>query len=234
MDFQKLGEQAPAWRKYRDPDSRVLMIKELCFRAGIRPFVAPLLPAFESFTDGTGIRLPSGAISHPELNLRTTDPDQNKLIRAREQAYLEQPYEYVLGRVTRFSYGTLLSSDRSPPPTTLAVMAKWYAAFVVLKSDREKKWWAGDGLHLANIAKALGLQNCQGNPPKPEVIAFMRRIPEALELEAEDFVRLPTAMIPGTGVMAVDAAGIEFEDSVRCAKGSRKGPDSKMRRPQNE
>ena len=41
-------------------------------------------------------------------------------------------------------------------------MANWLASWDVLKSDREKKWWLGDGIDLVNRVKVMGYQG----PPK--------------------------------------------------------------------
>ena len=70
-------------------------------------------------------------------------------------------------------------------------MAAWLATWDVLKSEREKKWWLGDGIDLVNKAKAMGYQGT-ANPKKYDVIIWLRGTSEAAEREVMSEVREPT------------------------------------------
>ena len=86
---------------------------------------------------------------------------------------------------------------------------KWLAAWDILKSPREKKWWLGDGIDLVNKAKAMGYQ---GPSKKYEVIVWLRSTPEDAEIEIAE-VAEPTPNKKDE---------TELKISKRYAKGSRR------------
>lgn len=61
----------------------------------------------------------------------------------------------------------------------------------MLKSEREKNWWLGDGIDLANKAKAMGYQGT-ANPKKYDVILWLRGTREDAETEVAGSVAVPT------------------------------------------
>jgi len=56
------------------------------------------------------------------------------------------------------SYQLLKDSKGKLPSKSISALAKWLAAWDVLKSPREEKWWLGDGIDLVNRAKAMGYE----------------------------------------------------------------------------
>lgn len=61
---------------------RVRIIHWLCRNQGITPYVAPIVPSIAADYSVIGVRVvrPSGAVSHPEAILRTSDPTLQLLI----------------------------------------------------------------------------------------------------------------------------------------------------------
>ncbi|TVY19977.1 hypothetical protein LARI1_G002622 [Lachnellula arida] len=159
---------------------RVRIIRWLCEKEGITPFSAS--------TSDTPVTAPTshhttktGAISHPEAILRTADPELQLLINEAEKTYLQWPSADLLNLSMQRSYQLLKDSSGKLPSKSIKSMAIWNAGWDVLKSPREKKWWLGDGIDLANKAKAMGYQ---GPAKKYDVIVWLRCTPE----DAEDKV----------------------------------------------
>ncbi|KAI9049540.1 hypothetical protein LZ554_006568 [Drepanopeziza brunnea f. sp. 'monogermtubi'] len=73
-------------------------------------------------------------------------------------------------------------------PYLLRTSLKLWTLDHVLKSEREKKWWLGDGLDLVNKAKAIGYE---GSSKKYDVILWLRNTPEEVDGETEH-VAAPT------------------------------------------
>lgn len=78
------------------------------------------------------------------------------------------------------SYQLFKDSNGKLPSKSISAMANWLAAWDVLKSPREKKWWLGDGIDLVNRAKAMGYQ---GPSRKYEVIVWLRTTSEDSEVK---------------------------------------------------
>lgn len=172
-DFGKHGKEG---RK----SGRVRIIRWLCEKEGITPFSAstsdtPVTAPTSHYTTKTG------AISHPEANLRTSDPELQRLINEAEKAYLRWSSADLLNLSMQRSYQLLKDSSGKLPSKSIKATANWNAGWDVLKSAREKKWWLGDGIDIANKAKAMGYQ---GPTKKYDVIVWMRSTPE----DAEDNV----------------------------------------------
>ena len=168
---------------------RVRIIRWLCEKEGITPFIAA--------TSDTPVTAPTsrhttktGAISHPEAILRTSDPELQRLISEAEQTYLQWPSADLLNLSMQRSYQLLKDSDNKLPSKSIKAMATWNAGWDVLKSPREKKWWLGDGIDLVNKAKALGYE---GPSKKHDVIVWLRSIPEGAEDNVLEEVAEPTS-----------------------------------------
>ena len=154
----------------------------------------------------------NGAISHPEAILRTSDPALQRLIDEAEKKYKQWPAADLLALAMQRSYQLLKDSNGKLPSKSISAMANWLAAWDVLKSPREKKWWLGDGIDLVNKAKAMGYQ---GSSKKYDVIVWLRSTPEDADAEVAEIAE-PT---PNKKRMAEEAA---HHVSKRPAKGSKR------------
>jgi len=138
---------------------RVRIIKWLCAKEGIKPYVAPsITPKGEPTTAASPTIRVNGAISHPEAILRTSDPALQRLIDEAEKKYRQWKAADLLDLSMTRSYQLLKDSNGKLPSKSIASMANWLASWDVLKSPREKRWWLGDGIDLVNKAKAMGYQ----------------------------------------------------------------------------
>lgn len=202
-DFGKTGKEG---RK----SGRVMIIKWLCEKEGITRYVAPSIATAEATPIiARPIVGSNGAISHPEAVLRTSDPDLQRLIDEKEEFYKKKPAAELMKLSMERSYQLFKDSKGKLPSKSIATLSKWLAAWDVLKSPREKRWWLGDGIDLANKAKALGYQ---GPSRKYDVIVWLRYTPEDAEFEVAE-VAEPT---PNKKLDAKQAV------SKRHAKGSRR------------
>lgn len=161
---------------------RIKIIKWLCEREGIIPYIAPsITPPVEATPIITRPNFrPNGSISHPEAILRTSDPALQRMIDEAEKKYRCWPAAELLALAMQRSYQLLKDSNGKLPSKSISAMANWLAAWDVLKSPREKKWWLGDGIDLVNRAKAMGYQ---GPSRKYEAIVWLRSTAEDAEVE---------------------------------------------------
>jgi hypothetical protein len=176
-NFGKTGKEG---RKF----GRVKIIKWLCEKEGITPYVAPIITS----VDATPIiARPSvrstGAISHPEAILRTSDADIQRSIDERQEFYKNKPAADLLKIAMQRSYQLLKDSNGKLPSKSIGAMSQWLAAWDVLKSPREKTWWLADGIDLINKAKAMGYL---GASRKYEAILWLRHTPEDAEVEVAE------------------------------------------------
>jgi hypothetical protein len=184
MSFEELYQHAKS-KHFGDgrKTGRIRIIQWLCKKEGITPYVAPsIIPPVE--TAGKDIMMPvirpTGAVAHPEAILQTSDPALQLLIDEKEKNYHTWSAADLLTLCMQRSYQLLKDSKGKLPGKSIAAMAKWCASWDVLKSEREKGWWLGDGIELVNRAKAMGYQ---GPSKKYEVILWLRTTPEEAEVE---------------------------------------------------
>jgi hypothetical protein len=187
MNFEELYQHARSKNfgktgKEGRKSGRIRIIKWLCEKEGITPYVAPsIVPVVEDTPIIARPTLrPTGAISHPEAILRTSDPALQHLIDEAQKQYQRWPATDLLALAMRRSYQLLKDSKGKLPSKSISAMANWLAAWDVLKSPREKNWWLGDGIDLVNKAKAMGYQ---GPSRKYELILWLRSTPEDSEVE---------------------------------------------------
>lgn len=167
---------------------RLRIIKWLCEHEGITPYVAPLTtPASTPAITRPNLRS-TGAISHPEAILRTHDPALQRQIELEKKVYLQQKLPDLLELAMSRSYQLLKDSQGKLPAKSKAALANWLAGWDVLKSEREKRWWVGDGIELVNKAKAMGYK---GSSRKYDVIVWLRATGEEAETEVKE-VKEPT------------------------------------------
>jgi hypothetical protein len=208
-NFGKTGKEG---RK----SGRVCIIKWLCKKEGITPYVAPSITPVEATPIIARPTLrPTGAISHPEAILRTSDPAMQRLIDAAEKDYKTWPAADLLALAMQRSYQLLKDSNGKLPSKSISAMANWLAAWDVLKSPREKRWWLGDGIDLVNKAKAMGYE---GPSRKYEVIVWLRSTPENAEAKVTE-VAQPT---PNKNPLKRKAEAVPQRVSKRPAKGSKR------------
>lgn len=152
---------------------RIVIIKWLCKKAGIEPYVAPAISHSGNIDPiiTEPVILPSGAHAHPEAFLRTSNPDLQRQINVAEAKYQKWPAAQLLPLAMQRSYQLLKDSQGKLPSRSISAMARWLAAWDVLKSPREKQWWLGDGIDLVNKAKAMGYE---GPSKKYDVIVWLR------------------------------------------------------------
>lgn len=193
MSFEELLQHARS-KRHGNPDAprrksgRTKIIKWLCEIEGIKPFsAAPLRnsPDEEStpVVESAPVTTESGAIAHPEAVLRTTDPELLIQIEAAEANYKTWTAVALLDLAMKRSYQLLKDSSGKLPSKSIATLSRWLASWDVLKSEREKKMWLGDGIDLVNKARAIGYK---GGSKKYEVILWMRGVPEDLDLEIQN------------------------------------------------
>ncbi|PVH85456.1 hypothetical protein DL98DRAFT_45964 [Cadophora sp. DSE1049] len=224
MSFEELYQHARGQRYWgttgtpRRKTGRIRTIKWLCENEGIVPFVAPIVassveasPVIARFT----VR-PTGAISHPEANLCTNDPELQKLIDIEAAKYIQWPNTELLTLAMQRSYQLLKDSNSKLPSRSTASLSRWFASWDILKSPREKNCWLGDGIDLVNKAKALGYQ---GRSTKYEVIVWLRTTAEEVHVEVKE-IKEPTPNKKPKKRMAEGVPGKEV--SKRPAKGSKR------------
>jgi hypothetical protein len=197
---------------------RVRIIKWLCAKKGITPYVVPsVTPTLEgaSVTKRSVVRS-TGAISHPEAILRTPEPALQLLIAEAEDKYTKWPANKLLELAMQRSYQLLKDSKGKLPSKSISAMSNWLAAWDILKSPREKTWWLRDGIDLVNRAKAMGYQ---GSSKKYDVILWLRTTPEESEAEVTDQIAQPA---PNKGPKKRKTESEDKEVSKRPAKGSKR------------
>lgn len=226
MSFDELYQHAYSKgfgkRKHQSrKDGRVRIVKWLCAKEGITPYVAPsIAPTTPATATVRRTVRPTGAISHPEAILRTSDPDLQRQIDAAEARYRTWTHADLTALAMQRSYQLLKDSHGKMPSRSVAALANWLAGWDVLKSEREKKWWLGDGIDLVNMAKAMGYQG-PPNAKKYDVIVWLRSTPEDAELDVAGEVAEPTPNKNSNP--AKRKAGEEAQRvSKRPAKGSRR------------
>lgn len=205
MSFEDL--YAHAFRRgfgRRDKESRksgrVRIIKWVLQKEGIVPFkvattanssaqsTPPVQAQAQPARNDPSIRTKSGAIPHPEaIPMSTTDPDLQRQIVLRKREYMNWGQADLVPLAMQRSYQLFKDSQGKMPPRAKEALADWLAAWDVLKPEREKQWWLGDGIDLVNKAKAMGYEG-HGGPAnaaikKYDVICWLRETPEGAELE---------------------------------------------------
>jgi hypothetical protein len=216
MSFEELYQHAKS-KHFGDgrKTGRIRIIQWLCKKEGITPYVAPSIipPVDTTDKDSTmPVLRPTGAVAHPEAILQTSDPALQLLIDEKEMKYQTWSAANLLTLCMQRSYQLLKDSKGKLPGKSIAAMAKWCASWDVLKSEREKSWWLGDGIELVNRAKAMGYQ---GPSKKYEVILWLRTTPEEAEVEVARVAEpTPNSNPSKTG------AGKTKQVSKRRAKGS--------------
>src|SRR5947207_1786283 len=119
-------------------DGRVRIIKWLCAKEGITPYVAPSIAPITPATATVRPTVrPTGAISHPEAILRTSDPDLHRRIDAAESQYRTWTQADLTALAMQRSYQLLKDSNGKLPSRSVAALANWHAGWDVLKSERE-------------------------------------------------------------------------------------------------
>jgi hypothetical protein len=223
MNFEELYQHAKSKNfgkrgKEGRKAGRVRIIRWLCEKDGITPYVAPsITPIIEATPIIARPTLrPTGAISHPEAILRTSDPTMQSLIDEREKKYREWPAADLLTLAMKRSYQLLKDSKGKLPSKSISAMSNWLAAWDVLKSPREKKWWLGDGIDLVNRAKAMGYQGPSSK--KYDVIVWLRSTPEDSEFEVAEVMEPTPNLNPPRHEAEEGARPV----SKRPAKGSKR------------
>ena len=222
MSFEELYQHARSKNfgkagKEGRKSGRIRIIKWLCKKEGIIPFVAPSISPVAEATPNTArpTLRPTGAISHPEAILRTSNPALQRLIDETEKKYKQWPAADLLALAMQRSYQLLKDSKGKLPSKSISAMANWLAAWDVLKSPREKKWWLGDGIDLVNRAKAMGYQ---GPSRKYDVIVWLRSTPEESEVGVAEVAEPTPNKIPMKRKVEEAAQPV----SKRSAKGSKR------------
>jgi len=195
---------------------RVRIIQWLCKKNGITPYTAPSITPTVTSETIPAIARSTGAISHPEAILWTTDPALQLQINKAEAQYLLQPTADLITLAMSRSYQLLKDSQGKLPSKSKAAIANWLASWDVLKSEREKGWWVGDGIDLANKAKAMGYK---GSVKKYDVIVWLRSTPEDLEIR-EVAEPTPNEVVKRKVVENEEEGGLRPVHSKRYAKGS--------------
>ena len=223
MNFEELYQHAKSKNfgkrgKEGRKAGRVRIIRWLCEKEGITPYVAPsITPIIEATPNIARPTLrPTGAISHPEAILRTSDPTLQRLIDESEKKYREWPAADLLTLAMKRSYQLLKDREGKLPSKSISAMSNWLAAWDVLKSPREKKWWLGDGIDLVNRAKAMGYQGSSSK--KYDVIVWLRSTPEDSEVEVAEVMEPTPNLNPPRRKAEEGARPV----SKRPAKGSKR------------
>lgn len=188
MSFEELYQHAKSKEygkrgKESRKSGRVQIIKWLCKKEGIQPYKAPTVTPTNTtpIIDSPAIRN-TGAVSHPEAILRTSNPVLQRQIDEEEEKYKEWSAAGMRELAMQRSYQLLKDSHGNLPSKSKKAMANWLASWDVLKGEREKKWWLGDGIDLVNKAKAMGYQGA--STKKYDVILWLRTTSEEAEIEA--------------------------------------------------
>ncbi|KAG0650812.1 hypothetical protein D0Z07_2672 [Hyphodiscus hymeniophilus] len=221
MSFEELYKHAQSKNfgkseKESRKSGRVKIIRWLCEKEEIIPYAAPSVASLETTqTIARPTVRPTGAISHPEAILRTTDPALQRFIDEAEKKYQTWPGAQLRELAMNRSYQLLKDSSGKLPSKSSSAIANRLAAWDVLKSTREKSWWLGDGIDLVNRAKAMGYQ---GSSKKYDVIVWLRSTPEDAEAEAIQIAK-PT---PNKKSRKRKTEEAPLPVSKRPAKGSRR------------
>lgn len=109
------------------------------------------------------------------------------------------------------SYQLFKDSAGKMPTRAKPALAEWLAAWNVLKSPREKRWWLGDGIDLVNKAKALGYEG--SSTKKCDVIVWLRSIPEDADAWVATVAEPTPVAKPPSNRRAVGAAANRVETS---------------------
>lgn len=213
MPFEELYQQAKrhkfgssAFGKGKSESrktGRVRILKWILKKEGITPYSTPRDTASNTTTTGDNSsnssashprpRNRNGAIDHPEAILQTSDPALQRQIADAEAAYRKWTAEALTTLAMQRSYQIFKDSAGKMPTRAKPALAQWLAAWDVLKSPREKRWWLGDGIDLVNKAKAMGYEG--GSTKKYDVLVWLRSTPEDAEAWAAH-VAEPTAVRP--------------------------------------
>lgn len=162
---------------------RVRILKWILEKEGFTPYVAPRETASAATYRGTSPRHRNrnGAIDQPEaIPSQTSDPVLQRQIDEANAKYLEWTAEALATLAMKRSYQVFKDSAGKMPTRAKPALARWHAAWDVLKSPREKRWWLGDGIDLVNKAKAMGY--CSASTKKYDVIVWLRSTPEDAEV----------------------------------------------------
>lgn len=157
---------------------RVHILKWVLQREGITPYVAPRVAAHTTAVQATSARAQNrnGAVDHPEAVLGTSDPALQRQIDAAKAKYMTWAATDLTALAMQRSYQLFKDSAGKMPTRAKPALAEWLAAWDVLKSPREKRWWLGDGIDLVNKAKAMGYAGA--STKKHDVIVWLRSTPE--------------------------------------------------------
>jgi len=218
MSFEELYQHARSKNfgktgKEGRKSGRIRIIRWLCEKEGITPYVAPSITPEPTPVIARPTLRPTGAISHPEAILHTSDPALQHLIDEAANKYRQQPAADLLTLAMKRSYQLLKDSKGKLPSKSISALSNWLAAWDILKSPREKKWWLGDGIDLVNRAKAMGYQ---GPSRKYEVILWLRSTDAEFEVVQ---IAKPT---PNHNPAKRKAQGVVQPASKRHAKGSKR------------
>lgn len=237
MSFEDLFEHAKSkgfgrTKKESRKSGRVRIIKWILQKEGVVPYIAPR--DTNSSAPGT---IPSnatsrtlnanGAVPHPEAVLQTLDPVLQRQIDVVKIQYLTCTYEELLALAMQRSYQLFKDNAGKMPSRSRGALVNWLASWDVLKSDREKRWWLGDGIDLVNRAKAMGFEGGGAATKKYDVIVWLRSTTEEAEEEVAR-VAEPTPVsrsaVKRKRTTAAEDKGEAVETSVsrRPAKGSRR------------
>src|ERR1700743_1587686 len=125
MSFEELYQHAHSKgfgkkKSQSRKDGRVRIIKWLCAKEGITPYVAPSIAATATVRPTVH---PTGAISHPEAILRTSDPDLQRRIDAAESKYRTWTQAHLTELAMQRSYQLLKDSNGKLPSRSVAALA---------------------------------------------------------------------------------------------------------------
>lgn len=195
---------------------RVTILKWILKKEGLTPYVAARVAADGATDESAGPRRRNrnGAMDHPEAILQTSDPALQRQIEEAKLGYLGWTGEDLVALAMQRSYQIFKDSMGKMPTRARPALTQWLAAWDVLKSPREKRWWLGDGIDLVNKAKAMGYDG--SSTKKYDVIVWLRTTPEDAEAWTAH-VAEPTANRP---LKRAAAAGASAPISKRPAKGS--------------
>lgn len=230
MSFEELFQEARdhgfgKGKSESRKSGRVHILKWILHKQGIAPYAAPRDTTAISTTTTTQntttsqTRNRNGAIDHPEAILRTSDPALQRQIDAAKAEYLEtMTAAEMTALAMQRSYQLFKDSAGKMPTRAKPALAEWLAAWDVLKSPREKRWWLGDGIDLVNKAKALGYEGT--STKKYDVIVWLRSIPEDADAWVATVAEPTPVAKPPSNRRAVGAAANRV--SKRPAKGSQR------------
>ncbi|CAN8097142.1 unnamed protein product [Discula destructiva] len=197
---------------------RVNILRWILRKEGITPYAAPRGAAITSVTETPAPRgrNRNGAIDHPEAILQTSHPALQRQIDEATAKYLTWSAEQMVTLAMERSYQLFKDSAGKMPTRTRPARARWLAAWDVLKSPREKRWWLGDGIDLVNKAKAMGYDG--SSTKKYDVLVWLRSTPEEAEAWAAHVAEPSPAAKPPGRTADRSPGGV----SQRPAKGSRR------------